>query len=77
LLDSAKIEYLIVGGYAVAYHGYPRPISGVSFNDCFARRINAEIDGLRVPIISLEDLKRNKQAAARPKDLNDLKHLDS
>ena len=25
LLASAKIEYLIVGGYAVSYHGYPRP----------------------------------------------------
>jgi hypothetical protein len=25
LLDSAKIEYLLVGGYAVSYHGYPRP----------------------------------------------------
>jgi predicted nucleotidyltransferase len=25
LLDSERIEYLIVGGYAVSYHGYPRP----------------------------------------------------
>ncbi len=25
LLNSAKIEYLVVGGYAVSYHGYPRP----------------------------------------------------
>lgn len=25
LLDSEKIEYLLVGGYAVSYHGYPRP----------------------------------------------------
>ena len=25
LLSSEAIEYLIVGGYAVAYHGYPRP----------------------------------------------------
>jgi predicted nucleotidyltransferase len=25
LLNSEQIEYLIVGGYAVAYHGYPRP----------------------------------------------------
>ena len=24
LLNSKKIEYLIVGGYAVGYHGYPR-----------------------------------------------------
>ena len=25
LLNSEKIEYLVVGGYAVSYHGYPRP----------------------------------------------------
>lgn len=25
LLNSEQIEYLIVGGYAVSYHGYPRP----------------------------------------------------
>ncbi|MBL8759497.1 MAG: hypothetical protein JNK35_13845 [Phycisphaerae bacterium] len=25
LLNSASVEYLIVGGYAVASHGYPRP----------------------------------------------------
>lgn len=24
LLNSAKVEYLLVGGYAVAYYGYPR-----------------------------------------------------
>ena len=24
LLNSNKIEYLIIGGYAVAFHGYPR-----------------------------------------------------
>lgn len=24
LLNSAKIKYLIVGGYAVAFHGHPR-----------------------------------------------------
>jgi hypothetical protein len=25
LLDSERIDYLLVGGYAVSYHGYPRP----------------------------------------------------
>lgn len=24
LLNSKKIEYLVVGSYAVGYHGYPR-----------------------------------------------------
>jgi predicted nucleotidyltransferase len=25
LLNSEKIDYLVVGGYAVSYHGFPRP----------------------------------------------------
>jgi predicted nucleotidyltransferase len=25
LLNSERIEYLLVGGYAVGFHGYPRP----------------------------------------------------
>lgn len=25
LLNSKPIEYLLIGGYAVGYHGYPRP----------------------------------------------------
>jgi len=24
LLNSNRVEYLLVGGYAVGYHGYPR-----------------------------------------------------
>ena len=24
LLNEQKVEYLVIGGYAVAYHGYPR-----------------------------------------------------
>ncbi len=24
LLNAKRVEYLIIGGYAVAYHGYPR-----------------------------------------------------
>jgi hypothetical protein len=133
LLNSEKIEYLVIGGYAVSFYGYPRPtgnldvwvalhpntaaklvvalgkfgfastnatpglflspgrvvrmgvppvrikvlnsISGVDFETCHARRVDAVIDGVPVRIISREDLIVNKQAAARDKDRNDLKHL--
>jgi predicted nucleotidyltransferase len=134
LLNSARVEYLIIGGYAVAYYGYPRAtgdldvwvavsdtnarklvrslkdfgfdlpnlkpeiflekdriirfgepplrieiltsISGVSFDDCFSRRARVRLDGLRVNLISLEDLKKNKVASGRPKDLDDLTELE-
>jgi hypothetical protein len=134
LLNSARVEYLLVGGYAVAYYGYPRAtadldvwvaasdnnarklvrtlkefgfdlpnlrpeiflakdrivrfgepplrieiltsISGVSFDDCFTRRARVRFDGLRINLISFEDLKRNKVASGRPKDLDDLTALE-
>ena len=133
LLNSHAVEYLLVGGYAVGYHGYPRatgdmdvwiavsesnaqkaaivlrdfgmpeedvskrlflerdkvvrmgvpPVrievitgaSGVDFAECYSRREAIEIDGIPVNFISLEDLKENKRASARHKDLEDLEHL--
>jgi predicted nucleotidyltransferase len=132
-LNDHQVEYILIGGYAVGYHGYPRAtgdmdiwiamspdnatnivtalnefgfgntnltsdlfleeqkiirignpplrielltsVSGVDFASCYARRITETIDGIPVPIIALEDLKANKQASARRKDLNDLDNL--
>ncbi len=134
LLNSARVEYLLIGGYAVGYYGYPRAtgdldiwvaiseqnarkltrilkqfgfdlpnlkpevflktdqivrfgepplrieilttISGVAFDDCYPRRSRVKFDGLCVNLISLNDLKKNKAASGRPKDLDDLQALD-
>jgi len=133
LLNLHHVEYLLIGGYAVSYHGYPRAtndldvwiavhpdnadrlvqvvqsfgfatpelsadlflqdnkivrmgrppirielltsISGVEFADCYARRLITEVDGVPVNLIDLEDLKQNKRASGRYKDLNDLENL--
>jgi hypothetical protein len=133
LLNSHAVEYLVVGGYAVNYHGYPRAtgdidlwvaldpsnaskltavlhefgfrqasdetflrpdtvvrmgmpplrieiltaISGVSFPECFGKRIVAEIDGVTVNVIDGESLRANKKAAGRLKDLADLEQLST
>ena len=50
-------------------------IAGVDFDACRARAVLMEIDGLTVAVISLDDLKINKRAAGRHKDLADLEHL--
>jgi hypothetical protein len=50
-------------------------ISGVDFEECYRRRVHAELDGVAVDLISLEDLKRNKAATGRLKDLLDLEQL--
>ena len=133
LLSSHNVKYLLVGGYAVGYHGYPRatgdmdiwiemskpnskkiaatfrdfgmpneaiseslfleqnkvirmgvpPVrlevitsaSGVDFNECYSNREVIEIDEIPINFISLQDLKKNKHAAGRYKDLEDLEHL--
>jgi hypothetical protein len=51
-----------------------KKISGVEFEDCWARRVLID-DDLQIPAISLEDLKRNKRASGRKKDLLDLDEL--
>ena len=50
-------------------------ISGVDFASCYARRASAVVDGVAVNIIGLDDLKTNKKASGRHKDLNDLEQL--
>ncbi|MBF2086756.1 DUF6036 family nucleotidyltransferase [Thermoleptolyngbya sp. C42_A2020_037] len=51
-------------------------ISGVSFEECYAEKTVDVLDGVEVNIISLKDLKLNKQASGRLKDLNDLENLE-
>lgn len=133
LLNSKKIEYMVVGGYAVALHGYPRAtgdidiwvamssvnaskivtaikefgfnvpelresifleknknirmgnppiriefltsIDGVSFSKCYKHKRMVVVDGIKVNFISSEDLKTNKKASGRYRDLDDLEHL--
>ena len=50
-------------------------IEGVDFGRSFANRVVEELDGVEVNIICLDDLKANKRALGRPKDLDDLSHL--
>ena len=133
LLNSHKVEYLLIGGYAVGYHGYPRAtadmdiwigiseknaqklvfvlkefgfdlpeikeelflqenkvlrmgnapiriellttISGVDFKTCYKDRVEDIIDGINIKFINLKNLKENKKASGRHKDLDDLDKL--
>jgi predicted nucleotidyltransferase len=133
LLNRHRVKYVVVGGYAVAFHGYsrytgdidffvensrrnaealravfegfgfknPPPeaalfmeekrivrigfppmrvevsnyIDGVTFAECYEHRITSRVSGVRVPFIDLARLRKNKLAAGRPKDLDDLQQL--
>jgi glycine cleavage system aminomethyltransferase T len=135
LLADGGVEFVIVGAYALAFHGAPRAsgdidvfvrpspanaqrvfdaltrfgaplqaagvtaadfarpgavyqiglpprridllteVSGLSFDDAWASRITAEVEGRTVSFIGREALLRNKEASGRPKDLADLARL--
>src|SRR5438874_805371 len=50
-------------------------IPGVQFQDCYRRRVIHLVDGIPISIISLADLRINKAASGRHRDLDDLEHL--
>lgn len=50
-------------------------LEGMEFEQCFGERIETTIDGLKVNFIGLESLRRAKQLAGRPRDLDDLDQL--
>ena len=50
-------------------------IDGVNFAQCYPARIFVRIDAMDIPFISLDDLKTNKKASGRLKDLQDLEEL--
>lgn len=133
LLNANEVEYLLVGGFAVAIHGYPRAtadidvwvardddnarrivaalrsfgfdvpslteelflapdrivrmgvaplrielltsIDGVEFDECAPRAIVQLVEDSPIPVIGLDDLKANKRASGRSKDLADLDNL--
>jgi predicted nucleotidyltransferase len=52
-------------------------ISGVEFQHAYERRNTLTLEGINVPVISLEDLIANKRATGRTQDLADVERLES
>jgi hypothetical protein len=50
-------------------------IDGVDFGECYDARRRVNINGVDVDLISLADLRKNKKASGRFKDLSDLENL--
>jgi hypothetical protein len=133
LLNSNRVEYLVVGAFAVAYHGFPRytgdldilvrphpenarrilevlsqfgfgklgieiedletpgkvvqlgvqpnridlvtALSGLSFEEAWASREAAHLDGVPVEFIGRTALIRNKENTGRGKDRGDAEEL--
>jgi len=133
LLNSREVDYLIVGAFAVAFHGYPRytadldlllrpteenairvlralsdfgfrslgiqvsdlclagtvvqlgvkpnridlltAISGLTFEEAWASRSDATLDGIATHFIGRAELLRNKEQTGRAKDLGDAEEI--
>ena len=66
---------------ALFFGGVPNKIevfkhcSGLEFSNAYPRRVDTTIDGIPVKMICLDDLKANKRASGRHKDLADLENL--
>jgi predicted nucleotidyltransferase len=50
-------------------------ISGVKFENCYARAEISSVEGVEIRLIALKDLRVNKAAAGRTKDQADLESL--
>ena len=133
LFVAHEVEFLIVGGYALAAHGHPRYTkdldvwvwigtenaskiitaieefgfgdlgltaadfqdpevmvqlgnepqridiltfaSGLNFSDAYKNRVYIPIGNVQVPFISVDDLRTNKLATGRPRDIADVADL--
>jgi len=52
-----------------------KSISGVGFEEAWPNRVYWEDGEIRIPVIGLAELRRNKAASGRMQDLADLEHL--
>jgi hypothetical protein len=51
-------------------------VEALEFQSAFDRRVEREVDGVRLTVIGLDDLKTNKRAVGRERDIADLSELD-
>jgi len=56
LLNAHQVEYLLVGGYAVGYHGYPRATAGLDLSPENAEKLVRVLRefGFDVPTLSAD-----------------------
>jgi hypothetical protein len=73
--DFMAPQAMVQLGYPPARIDLLTSIDGVTFDDCFAHRLDVTIGGTLLPVISIDDLIRNKLATGRAKDLVDVQSL--
>jgi predicted nucleotidyltransferase len=75
---DTEVAWFAQAGNFFAIGNYPyriellTTIPGVAFTDCYSRRLEIDVDGVRVPFIQLDDLLQNKRTTGRPQDIADI-----
>jgi hypothetical protein len=69
-----KHESLFLGGVPNKIEVFQKA-SGLKFEEAYPRRVETMLEGVPAKMICLSDLKANKQASGRKKDLADLDNL--
>ncbi len=73
--DFAEPGRVVQLGHAPKRIDLLTSIDGVVFDDCWATRIEVDVDGVCVPFIDLQHLLTNKRASGRPQDVADVAAL--
>jgi hypothetical protein len=71
-LDAKKVFQLGIPPFRI---DILMSLSGIDFTSCYAKRTVDSVDGVTVHMLSFEDLKTNKKASGRTKDLGDLDYF--
>jgi hypothetical protein len=74
--DFLEPDQIIQLGYPPNRIDMLTTLPGVDFDECYAARVEAELDGIKVNFIDLDNLKKNKKASGRTQDLADLENLE-
>jgi hypothetical protein len=72
--EEEQVDYLLVGGQAVALHGVQVP--GGDFEMAYRARATFSVGGVTVSCVSKVDLIAQKRASGRPQDLVDAANLE-
>lgn len=73
-VDELRTKKVLIRQYALETDVHPF-VKGLTFEEAWARRVEDQITGVPVAFACLDDLIRMKEAAGRPKDLEDLRVL--
>lgn len=74
--DFLEPEVVVQLGYAPIRIDLLTSIAGVTFDECWSKRVMIDVGGIEAGFISAEDLIINKRAAGRPQDLVDADKLE-